>query len=424
MSGGERRDGPGSEVPAGEVRPGLRPAAARIHASLRRHGLLRRPKAVRELVRAGLVRFCEGNAIELYETGAGALDAMLEAIRGAQTRIHFETYILRTDITGGRFLDALHERLRAGCEVRLLYDGVGSRGIDSARLAALGQAGADVVEFNPLRRVWPHFAPRRRDHRKLLVVDGRVAFTGGINVGDEYVRGLPPDFGGWRDAHARLEGPVVRDLEAVFLESWFRADGPHLHWDRVLRQSPERAGDQRCAVVPDGPVYRRRRMRDLIIDALAAAREHVALVSPYLAPGRRVLDALADASRRGVEIELVLAGRTDHPILRRGVRGVLPRLLDCGVHVYEYEASMLHAKLAIFDRGWAVLGTSNLDRQSLDHSYEVNIVFEGGDVPALLHDRFGRDLAGSQKIDRGTLDARSFTQRALDSIASLLLRVV
>ena len=395
-----------------------------LRAGLRRHGLVRRPTAVLRLTRAHDLRFTDGNRIALYDTGRSGLDAMLEAIEGARERIHFETYILRADGTGRRFLAALTERARNGVAVRVLYDAVGSRGLRDSDLEGLRGAGADVIAFNPLGRFYPRFAPRRRDHRKILTVDGRLAFTGGLNVGDEYYDGLEDADGSWRDAHVRVEGPAVRDLEAVFLESWFRADGPGLQWSSFLASAPAASGDTRCAVLADGPVYRRRRTRALLIGALDDADRTAALTSPYFFPGRRVLEALAAAGERGVRVDLLLAGRSDHPLLRRAARSRFPGLLRAGVRVFEYEHAMMHAKTAVFDESLAVLGTSNLDRQSFERSYEVNLVIAGGQVPRQLRENLERDCARATRVDESTLAARQVLERIVDAVASLLLRLI
>jgi cardiolipin synthase len=263
------------------------------------------------------------------------------------------------------------------------------------------------------------------------VVDGRIAFTGGMNIGDEYARGLAGE--GWRDAHIRVEGPAVRELEAVFLESWFRADGPGSPWRALLRDpapaavaddpaaSPNDAVTARCAVLADGPVYRRRRMRNLLISALDSSTEHVTLASPYLAPGGRLMAALKRAARRGVAVELLLAGRTDHPILRRAARALMGSLDRAGVRVFEYERAMMHAKVCVFDDELATLGTSNLDRQSLEHSYEVNLVVEGGELPAQLRRSLEGDIRESRPVDARSLAARGPFDRLLDRAASLIL---
>jgi cardiolipin synthase A/B len=408
-----RRD----RIEGGQSRP-------RLRAVLRRHGLWRRPSRLRRFLRTHELRFTEGNRVEVFEHGKGGLNAMLGAIRGARSRVHFETYILRSDATGRTFFAALAERARQGVAVRLLYDAFGSLTLDDAALDDLRAAGADVVAFNPLRRLYPRWFPRRRDHRKLLVVDGRVAFVGGLNIGDEYNAGAEDGPAAWRDTHFRIEGPAVRDLEAVFLESWFRADGPDLPWGNLLDAQPGACGQVRCAVVPDGPVYRRRVTRDLLVVGLRSARQDICLTSPYFAPDRRVYRALVRAGAKGVRVGLLLAGKSDHPALRRAAHALLPRLLEAGVQVWEHEGSMLHAKTAVFDDRWAVVGTSNLDRQSFEHSYEVNLVIEGGEIPQRLRMLFDRDLTQAKRIDAATLAQRNWIDRILDGISALLLRVI
>ncbi|MFI5315592.1 MAG: phosphatidylserine/phosphatidylglycerophosphate/cardiolipin synthase family protein [Myxococcota bacterium] len=384
-----------------------------------------RPRAIRELVRERALRFTDGNRVELYETGRAGLQAMLAAIERAQQRIHLETYILRSDRIGREFLTALAERAADGVEVRVLYDAFGSFGLDESALEPLVAAGGEAVAFNPLARLWPRFAPRRRDHRKILVIDGAVAFTGGLNIGDEYLSGLgqSDSRAEWRDAHVRVEGPCVRDLEAVFLESWFRADGPALAWHTLLEREPPRSGSVRCAVLADGPTYRRRRTRDLLVSSLEHVEHDVRLVSPYFAPGRRVLEVLADASARGVRVALLLAGdRTDHPSLQRAARAVLPRLLSCGVRAFEYDAAMMHAKLACFDTDWCAVGTSNLDRQSFEHSYEVNLIIEDAELAKRACALFDADVAAAREVSLESLGRRSLFERLRDRIAAILLR--
>ncbi len=366
-----------------------------------------------------------GNEVEIYADGATALAAMEQAIAAARQRIHLEVYILRSDTTGRRFIDALAARARAGVAVRLLYDAFGSYGLDAAALAPLVDAGGDVVAFNPLRPTYPRWLPRRRDHRKILVVDGAVGFVGGLNIGDEYDAGPADGARCWRDTHLRLTGPAVADLEAVFLESWFRADAPELPWRSLLVEpTVGRDGAEHCAVVADGPSYHRRVMRDLLVMGLERSTAEVLLTSPYFAPDHKVFQALTAASRRGVRVALLLAGLTDHPILRRAVRALLPRLLAAGVEVYEYERSMMHAKSTVVDAAWAIVGTSNLDRQSFEHSYEVNLVFDSGRVPEELAALFARDLTGAIRIDEGTLARRSWRVRLVDWCAALVLKVI
>jgi cardiolipin synthase len=349
---------------------------------------------------------------------------MLAAIEGAQDRVHLESYIFRADETGQRFLRTLTSRARAGVEVRLLFDGVGSLGLSPAALAELRAAGGDAVVFNPLGRIWPRWAPRRRDHRKILIVDDDVGFMGGLNVGDEYYFGSPAGGGRrvpWRDAHLRIRGPAVALLDAVFLESWFRADAPDHPASMLPAAIIDQPGGEALGLLPDGPTYHRRRMRELLIRALERAHERACFVTPYFVPDARLRRALAAAAARGVKVDVLIAGWSDHPILRWAARARLPELLEKGVRVYEFEMAMMHAKLAVFDDRWAVVGTSNLDRQSLQHSYEVNLLVEGGELPQELVRLVDEDLAVARPITQETLSARVWWTRLRDRLAALLL---
>jgi cardiolipin synthase len=283
-------------------------------------------------------------------------------------------------------------------------------------------AGAEVAEYNPPSRWLWRFQPRQRDHRKILIIDGQVGFLGGLNIADEYVdedAGDPT----WRDAHVRLEGPALVELEALFLENWFRSGGQSFEWRSLVTHDREFEGDRRVAILPDGPMYRRRRLRSFFVDELNRARSHVLLVSPYFAPGPRVLDAITAASDRGVRVELLLAGHSDHPLLRRAVREIAPRLLRRGVRVFEDPHRMMHAKLAVFDGTLAVVGTSNLDRQSLDHSCEVNAVFEGAEVANWILAHFGTDVLDVTPIDQALLSRRPIWTRWIDRAAALWARL-
>jgi cardiolipin synthase len=411
-------------MPAFVQKQRSRSAARRLRAGLRRHGVIPCPAALRNLLRASDVRFTRGNRVELFRDGRSALDAMLAAIEAARHRVHLESYIFRADQTGRRFLAALAERARAGIEVRLLFDGVGSLGLPPTALAELRAAGGDAVVFNPLGRIWPRWAPRRRDHRKILIVDDQVGFMGGLNIGDEYYSGAPIGGGRripWRDAHLSVRGPAVSLLDAVFLESWFRADGPD-HPEALLPVPiAEAHGGEALGLLPDGPSYHHRRMRELLIRAIERARTRACLVTPYFVPDARMRRALAEAAGRGVRVDVLIAGWSDHPILRWAARARLPELLAKGVRCYEFETAMMHAKLAVFDDCWAIIGTSNLERQSLQHSYEVNLLAEGGELPHQLTRLVDEDLAVATAITLDSLSARLWWTRLRDRTAALLL---
>ena len=371
-----------------------------------------------------ILRFRTGHSVQFFDRGRDAMDAMRAAIESAEQTVHLETYLLRGDRTGRSFLDLLAAKARSGVSVRLIVDAIGSRSLRAEDLAPLLDAGGQAVFFNPPSRWFWRFRPRQRDHRKLLIVDHRVAFLGGLNIADEYVDELAETSSAarqdalsarreafWHDAHARLEGPAVDDLQAIFLEIWFRSGGASFDW-RPLLDAPENAvGDASVAVLPDGPMYSRRRVRSFFLDELRRAQTSVLLVTPYFAPGWRVLEALESASARGVHVDILLAGQTDHPMLRRAARFLLPSLLRRGVRVYEDRRRMMHAKLAVFDDALSVIGTSNLDRQSLDHSAEANLVIEGEAPAKWIRSRFGPPAPGVVEIDADKLARESGPSR-------------
>lgn len=370
----------------------------------------------------------EGNHVTLFAWGRDGLTAMLHEIECAKNRIELEVYIFRTDETGRRFLSALERKARTGVSVRLLCDRFGSYDADSAAFTALRAAGGEVVFFRAKRRFPLSRSLRQRDHRKILIIDGRIGFTGGLNIGDEYMGCTHTDHPsneycerGWRDTHLRLEGPVVRDLEAVFFESWFHAGGSDLGWEELLCEAPTECGTIRCGVLADGPHYRRRRMRETLHRALRTTHKSARLTSPYFIPGHRILRALEEITTHNASVQVLIAGKT-HPALQHAAHGVASRLISRGVEVFEYMPVMMHAKVAVFDERWAIIGTSNLDLQSHEHSYEVNIVIDGGEIPQQLSHRFNQDLIFARPIDRALLQNRSGLKILLDWFFAILLR--
>ena len=255
-----------------------------------------------------------GNAVTLYHEGGPAFEAMLNAIRSAKHHVHIQFFIFRNDNSGQRFIDALCECARRGVEVRFLYDSVGAHNLSSRRLRALteakGRAAAFLPMFNPLRRLRVSLRVNLRNHRKLLVVDGRVGFTGGLNIGDEYL-GLHPKFGRWRDTHLRVEGPAVEGLQRVFLEDWFFATLEPVRGTSYFPKFDPPPGKSLVQVVHSGPDTEYKAIRETYFAGILNARQRVWIASPYFVPDAGLRDAMTLAARSGVDVRYLGLFRPD-----------------------------------------------------------------------------------------------------------------
>lgn len=356
--------------------------------------------------------------LALLKDGGQAFPAMLAAIAAARRSICFETYIFRSDRTGARFAEALAERARQGVEVSFLYDAWGSS-VSSATLELLHGAGVRTLCFHPLR-----FAGRlraaigrvtRRDHKKTLVVDSEVGFTGGINICDDYV---PHEGPGWRDTHLRVEGPAVGELERFFLHTWRRGGGepvnPALH--TPAESSPATGisvltSDQRRGRMSISEAYRR---------AITHAKERILITNAYFLPEIRLLRALMAAARRGVDVRVMVPGTTDVLAVLYASRSIYDLLLDSGVRMFEWNGRVLHAKTAVIDGRWSTVGSSNLDYQSLRYNLEVNAMIDDPGFASALEAMFEEDLAHCDEIVSERWSKRSLWSRIISWGAYLL----
>ncbi len=336
--------------------------------------------------------------LAILKDGAQAFPAMLAAIASARHFVCLESYILCDDATGRRFAEALAERARAGVEVSLLFDGWGSDLSDDF-LAELHAAGVRTVSFHPVRleghlgrliaRVY------RRNHRKSLIVDGAVGFTGGLNLSDDYA--AREDGGnGWRDTHVRLEGPATAELLHLFLETWRRSKGAPI--DEARYRPGGRRPDPAVRVIGSELRANKKRIRRAYVDAIHGARERIQLTNAYFLPTFGVLRALTLAARRGVKVQVILAGETDVKAVRAAARSVYGRLLRAGIEVYEWQGRVLHAKTAVVDGTWSTIGSSNLDALSLRVNLEVNAVVEDARFGAAMERLFVEDLPHCRQI--------------------------
>ena len=359
-----------------------------------------------------------GNEVLLLQDGPATYRAMLAAIEAARDHINMETYILDDDEVGQRFAQALMAKQQQGVQVNLIRDSAGTRGTPQAFFDKLAATGIRVLEFNPLnplvaRKAWEL---NQRDHRKLLIVDGRTAFLGGINISSVYSGGSfsqksrtrPDGSLAWRDTDLQLRGPVVAELQKLFIATWQAQKGIPLA-SKDYFPPPENAGRQVVRAIGSSPEEPYSLIYATLLSALGSAETSVHLTNAYFAPDPQLLAALEAAAANGVDVKLILPSQTDSWLVFHAGRNYYERLLRAGVKIYERRGVILHSKVALIDGVWATVGSTNLDWRSFLHNHELNAVVLGTEFGNQVQAMFAKDLAESDAI---TLER--WQQRSLD----------
>ena len=351
-----------------------------------------------------------GNRTQALVNGEVFFADMLEAIRGARRTITFESYIWWSGEIGSAFTQALIERARAGVKVHLLFDALGSGKIDDRAVEAMKDAGVEVEKYNPWR-LSTLARINNRTHRKILVLDGRVAYTGGAGIGDEWLE--------WRDTQFRIEGPVVAQVQAAFIENWIEVTGRVLHGEEYFPPlSP--AGEQAAQFIVTSPGGGSESMQLMYLLSIAAAAQSIRLSAAYFVPDDVEIRTLVAAARRGVRVQIIVPGKeTDSPLVRRASRSTWGDLLRAGVEFYEYQPTFFHCKVMVVDDLWVTLGSSNFDDRSFSVNDEANLN---------VHDRafaleqariFEQDLRSSRRVTYEQWRERPWTEKLWESTAGL-----
>lgn len=349
-----------------------------------------------------------GNQVTLLEDGPATYAAMVDAIRNARDHINLETYIIEDDKVGTQFADLLLAQQARGIQVNLIYDSVGAIGTGKRFFERLRKAGIAVLEYNPINpaQVRTTWNINNRDHRKILIVDGKVAFIGGINIADAYTSGSifsrarrpRADSKAWRDTHVRIAGPVVADLQNQFMETWKSQKGEPL---QVRRYFPKlkKQGEEIVRVVADHSADKRSEIYLTLISAIIHAEKSVHITTAYFVPDEQLVKALQDAAQRGVDVKLILPSATDYWLVLHAGRWHYTDLLGAGVQIYERRGRVLHAKSATVDGVWSCVGSTNLDWRSFLHNDEINAVILGRSFNQQMETMFARDLQNSDRVD-------------------------
>ncbi|HEY1076728.1 MAG TPA: cardiolipin synthase [Fontimonas sp.] len=369
-----------------------------------------------------------GNRLTLLQNGPQTYEAMFTAIGRARHHINLETYIFENDEIGQQFAQRLLERQAAGVQVNLIYDSVGALATPRAFFDELRKAGIQIVEFNPVNPLADNaktWKINNRDHRKLLVVDGSVAFVGGINISSVYSSSPSGSSGsasgdGWRDTHIRIEGPAVAEFQKLFIETWKRQDGkPFSLPESAYFPALEEKGDEIVRAIGSSPREANSPIYLTLLSAIAHAEKEILLTIAYFAPDPQLLDALTDAADRGVAVRLIFPSKSDSWQIFHLGRSYYAKLLRGGVQIYERQGAVMHAKTACIDGVWSTVGSTNLDWRSFLHNDEVNAIVISRDFARELRAVFAEDLDHSTEITRADWRRRSLGQRIQERLARI-----
>jgi cardiolipin synthase len=362
-----------------------------------------------------------GNGIELFINGDEIFPAMLATMRGAQRSLNFLTYLYWSGEIAGEVAAALCERARAGVEVNVLLDAVGSAKMDRDLLGDMDEAGVTFAFFRPPKP----YAVRRlnnRTHRKLLIADGEVGMTGGVGIADQWT-GHAQDPDHWRDTHVRVRGPAVRGLQGAFAENWLEATGDVLVGPAYLPELEPVADGGAMQVVRSTAEVGDTNVEALYFLAIACARTSLYLTSAYFAPRPAFVEALAHAARRGVDVRVLVPGpHIDKKVVRQAGRGAYGDLLDAGVLIFEYCPTMIHAKTLTIDGAWSSVGSVNFDNRSFQLQDEVTLCVSSSAFAAQLDEQFERDLQRSAQIAPGRWNARPLPARLKEGLTKITRR--
>jgi cardiolipin synthase len=381
--------------------------------------------AVRASLSAPLVA---GNQVVALVDGPATFAAIDAAMLKARSHIHVETYIFADDELGERFARRLIERRKQGVEVRVIYDAVGSIKTPGDFFAKLKDAGVEVAEFQPLNPVKTYFWRfHNRDHRKIIVIDGRIAFTGGLNISGAYSSSSSskpgPEAGletGWRDTHVQIAGPAVHQFQHLFLDAWRQLGGqPTKPAADYFPKLKDQGASLVSAVASSGLKEKDEAIYQTYLTAVRKSAQRIWITQAYFAPPAEFRDALIDAARRGVDVRIIVPGFTDSKLVLHASRREYETLLKGGVRIVEARTALLHAKTALIDDAIAIVGSANLDYRSFLHNNEVTAVIIDDGMGATMHSIFERDLKNGQELTLAAWQKRPLLDRGKESFSGL-----
>jgi cardiolipin synthase len=366
-----------------------------------------------------------GNGVRLLIDGPATYQAMFNAIESARDHINLETYILEEDEVGQKFAALLLQKQSQGVQVNLIYDSVGALSTSADFFEKLRQQGINICEFNPVNPLKGKiFALNNRDHRKLLIVDGKIGFAGGINISRVYSSGIfrkrniAGADGSWRDTHVEVRGPAVKDLQQLFIDTWKKQPCGALE-NKAYFPVLSRQGDTVVRTIGSSPDISLNMIYIELLSAISHAEKSIAITMAYFVPDQQLIDAIKQAVQRGVDVKLLLPGFSDYWITFHAGRSYYEELLRAGVKIYERRDALLHAKTAVIDDVWSTVGSSNMDLRSFLHNDEINVIVLSSDFAQQMKSMFDADLEMATPIDLTSWNNRSPSKRVKEGLARL-----
>ncbi|WP_205091541.1 cardiolipin synthase [Thalassobacillus pellis] len=360
----------------------------------------------------------QDNAVEVFTDGEKKFHALLEDIHNAEDHIHLLYYIIRDDQLGQRMAEALIKKIEEGVQVRILYDDMGSRTLGKDFVKRIERAGGELEAFFPPLIPKLNLKINYRNHRKLAIIDGKIGYIGGFNIGDEYL-GFNKRFGYWRDTHLRVEGGAVRNMQTRFILDWNHASRSDIYYDKRYYQS-EPKGDVAMQIVSSGPDSEWEQIKHGYIKMILSAKKSVYIQTPYFIPDDSLLDAVRIASLSGVDVRVMIPKMPDHPFVYWATYSNVGELLKAGATIYIYQKGFLHAKTIVVDEKIASVGTANIDVRSFRLNFEVNAFLYQQGLAQHLSERFYEDIVDSTQLTLKLYRSRSKWIRFKESISRLL----
>lgn len=373
---------------------------------------------IRLNVRTGLTSLSGDNDVETFFDGVSKFQKLLEDIDAAQEEITFQYYILKSDVLGTTVIQALIRAARRGVVVRVLTDGVGGRALSTGMKRVMRQEGIQVGIFYPSFLRYINLRLNYRNHRKIVTIDERIAYIGGFNVGDEYI-GRNYRFGFWRDTHLRIVGSAVADLKVRFLQDWNFVTGGDEMEEREVIAHPSETGDAFCQLVFSGPDSPQANIKLSMLKMIASADDVIYMQTPYFIPDQSFYDALVVALQQGVEVNLMIPNRPDHPVVFPATMSFAGDLIRAGARVYRYERGFMHSKVMIIDDYVSMVGSCNIDERSFSLNFEASELVYSPRINARLKRAFHEDMQESTLLTREVYNKRSWLLKLKEPICRL-----